>query len=203
MSDYGPGIVVERRFQDAAKDALDDTQLRRNIGKATRTIRTKRAGVVAEMPDWEALRSAGRAIKERTLRHLDHHLLTLEAAVLAAGGVVHWARDGDEANRIIGDILSRHNATEAIKVKSLTTDETGLNSVLATRGIRAIETDLADRVIVQLGHDRSSHILVPAIHRNRAEIRTIFRREIAGTDTSPTVRPIWPGRRAATSARSS
>ena len=159
----------------AARAALADAQLRRNIGKATQTIRAKRQAVVAEMPDWEDLRTAGYDIKRATLSRLDEHLRTLEASVAAAGGVVHWARDGEEANRIIVGILAAHGAREVIKVKSLTTDEIGLNSALAARGIAAIETDLAE-VIVQLGRDRSSHILVPAIHRNRAEIRDIFRR---------------------------
>ena len=181
MTDHGPGIVVPSPFPDRARIALGNTQLRRNIGKATTTIRAKRRQVVSEMPDWEDLRSAGQAIKERTLRHLGDHLLTLEASVAAAGGQVHWARDGAEANQVIGGILARHGAQEVIKVKSLTTDEIGLNSALAAQGIRAIETDLAE-VIVQLGDDRSSHILVPAIHRNRAEIREIFKRELAGTE---------------------
>src|SRR5262249_59532962 len=75
-------------FQDAAKLALADTQLRRNMGKATQTIRAKRALVVQEMPDWEALREAGRALKDRTLRHLDTYLLQLEEAVTKAGGRV-------------------------------------------------------------------------------------------------------------------
>jgi L-lactate dehydrogenase complex protein LldF len=181
MTDHGPGIVVPSPFPERARIALGNTQLRRNIGKATTTIRAKRRQVVSEMPDWEDLRSAGQAIKERTLRHLGDHLLTLEVSVAAAGGQVHWARDGAEANQVIGSILARHGAQEVIKVKSLTTDEIGLNSALAAQGIRAIETDLAE-VIVQLGDDRSSHILVPAIHRNRAEIREIFKRELAGTE---------------------
>ncbi len=181
MSEDGPGILVERAFPDAARDALKNSQLRRNIGKATNTIRAKRQAVVAELPDWEELRDAGYAIKRETLRALDTHLLKLEESVTAAGGVVHWARDGAEANRIMGDILAGHGAEEVLKIKSLTTDEIGLNSALAARGIRAIETDLAE-VIVQLGHDRSSHILVPAIHRNRAEIREIFMRELPGNE---------------------
>ncbi len=86
-------------FQEAAKLALANTQLRRNMGKATQTIRAKRAAVVEEMPDWEALREAGRAIKERTLRHLDKYLLQLEESVTKAGGHVHWARDAAEAQR--------------------------------------------------------------------------------------------------------
>src|SRR4051795_224818 len=179
MTDHGPGIAVPSPFPERARIALGNTQLRRNIGKATTTIRAKRRQVVSEMPDWEDLRSAGQAIKERTLRHLGHHLLTLEASVTAAGGQVHWARDGAEANQVIGSILARHGAQEVIKVKSLTTDEIGLNSALAAQGIRASETDLAE-LIVQLGDDRSSHILVPAIHRNRREIRDLFAREIPG-----------------------
>ena len=181
MSHDGPGIIVERSFPEAARDALNNSQLRRNIGKATTTIRAKRRAVVTEMPDWEALRDAGYAAKRDTLRHLDTHLTTLEASVTAAGGTVHWARDGAEANEIVGDLLARHGATDVLKIKSLTTDEIGLNAALAGRGINPIETDLAE-VIVQLGHDRSSHILVPAIHRNRAEIREIFRRELPGTE---------------------
>ena len=118
------------------------------------------AAVVEEMPDWEALREAGRAIKERTLRHLDKYLIQFEEPVTKAGGHVHWARDAAEAKGIVREIAQAHGAREVIKVKSLTTDEIGLNEELAAVGIAAIETDLAE-LIVQLAGDRSSHILVP------------------------------------------
>ena len=164
-------------FPDAARAALGDTQLRHNIGHATKTIRAKRAQVVGELPDWEELREAGRAIKERTLRHLDTHLLELEASIGRAGGVVHWARDAEEANRVVGDLIAAHGAREVVKAKSITTEETQLNEYLAERGIHAWETDLA-QLIIQLGDDSPSHILVPAIHRNRAEIRELFLRTL-------------------------
>lgn len=164
-------------FEVAARAALEDTQLRRNMGKATQAIRGKRAAVVDELPDWQALREAGRAIKERTLRHLDAYLVELEASVRRAGGHVHWARDAAEANRIIAGIATSHGAREVVKIKSLTTDEIALNEALADVGIQAIETDLAE-LIIQLAEDRSSHILVPAIHKNRAEIRDLFRRRL-------------------------
>ncbi len=167
-------------FQTTAKIALADTQLRRNLGKATQTIRGKRAAVVEEMPDWEELREAGRAIKEHTLRHLDRYLLQLEASVQRAGGQVHWASDAQEANAIITAIAKEHNAHEVIKVKSLTTDEIHLNEALAAAQITAVETDLAE-LIIQLAGDSSSHILVPAIHKNRAEIRTIFQQNLEDT----------------------
>jgi L-lactate dehydrogenase complex protein LldF len=168
-------------FPEAAKAALADTQLRRNMGKATQTIRARRAAVVGELPDWEALREAGRAIKERTLRHLDTYLVQLEESVRRAGGQVHWARDAAEANRIVARIAAGHGAREVIKIKSMTTDEIGLNSTLAEAGIEATETDLAE-LIVQLAGERSSHILVPAIHKNRAEIRELFRRRLGAED---------------------
>src|SRR6266436_39833 len=164
-------------FPSSAKQALADTQLRRNLHKATHTIRDKRAQVVGEMPDWEELREAGRALKERVLRHLDTYLLELEASVQRAGGHVHWARDAEEANAIVAQIVTEHGAREIIKVKSLTTDETQLNRALAARGIEAIETDLAE-LIIQLAGESSSHILVPAIHKNRAEIRELFLRKL-------------------------
>lgn len=172
-------VVIELtpKFEKAAKQALENTQLRRNMGKATQTIRAKRAAVVGELPDWQALREAGRAIKERTLRHLDHYLLQLEESVKRAGGHVHWARDASEANRIITNIVRVHQAREVIKIKSLTTDEIRLNKALKEAGITATETDLAE-LIIQLAGEHSSHILVPAIHKNRSEIRELFMRTL-------------------------
>jgi len=169
------------KFQDAAKLSLADTQLRHNMGKATQTIRGKRARAVEELPDWEALREAGRAIKVRTLRHLGTYLVQLEEAVTRAGGVVHWARDAGEANRIITTIVAGHGAKEVVKIKSLTTDEIGMNEALLRVGVEAIETDLAE-LIIQLAGERSSHILVPAIHKNRSEIRALFRRRLEHTE---------------------
>ncbi len=171
--------AAPRPFPEAAHDALADAQLRRNLAHVTTTIRAKRAASVAELPDWEALREAGRAIKAETMRHLDRYLVELERSVTAAGGVVHWARDGEEANRIVGDLITAHRATEVVKAKSLTTEEIGLNEALAERGIRAWETDLA-QLIIQLSGDTPSHILVPAIHRNRTQIRDLFRAQLPG-----------------------
>jgi L-lactate dehydrogenase complex protein LldF len=176
-------IELQPKFEKNAPAALANTQLRRNMGKATQTIRAKRAVVVGELDDWEALREAGRATKERTLRHLDRYLLQLEEAVTRAGGTVHWAADAGEANRIVTQIAQSHGAREVIKVKSLTTDEIRLNAALKEVGIDAIETDLAE-LIIQLAGEHSSHILVPAIHKNRAEIREIFMRRLGIAELS-------------------
>src|SRR3954452_914828 len=171
------GGVSDKGFPAAAREALANTQQRRNLGHATRTIRAKRAGVVGEVADWEALRDAGAAIKASAMARLPELLEQLEASVQAAGGQVHWARDGAEANAILTGIVRSHGATEVVKVKSLASDEIEMNEALAAEGITAQETDLAE-LIIQLGDDEQSHILVPAIHRNRAEIRELFRRTL-------------------------
>jgi L-lactate dehydrogenase complex protein LldF len=167
----------EEPFPAAARKALSDTQLRRNIGHATKTIREKRARVVSEVADWEQLRVAGQQVKAATMARLDEHLERLEREVSQRGGVVHWARDANDANAIITRLVQATGETDVVKVKSMVTQEIGLNEALESAGIIAYETDLAE-LIVQLAHDKPSHILVPAIHRNRAEIRDIFLREM-------------------------
>ncbi len=186
----------DETFPVAAHRALADTQLRQNLGHATRTIRAKRAAVVGEVDDWEELRLAGSAIKADVMARLPELLEQLEASVTARGGVVHWARDAAEANAIVTALVQETGSDEVVKIKSMATQETGLNEALADAGIAALETDLAE-LIVQLSHDRPSHFLVPAIHRNRSEIRDIFLREMPGVDPDLTDEP----RRLAMAAR--
>ncbi len=181
-------LTGDRPFPAAAREALGNTLLRRNLAHATSTIRAKRAAVVGEVPDWEALREAGSAIKADTMARLPELLEQLETNVTARGGTVHWARDAAEANRIVVDLVEATGETEVVKVKSMATQEIGLNEALEAAGVTAHETDLAE-LIVQLGHDKPSHILVPAIHRGRSEIREIFAREMPGVDTGLTDEP--------------
>ena len=172
-------------FPEGAHKTLANTQMRRNLGHATRTIRSKRADRVAEMPDWEDLRNAAEAVKFEVASRMPELLEQFEANVTARGGIVHWARDAAEANRIITDIIASKGVDDIVKVKSMATQETNLNEYLADRGITAHETDLAE-MIVQLADDMPSHIVVPAIHRNRSEVRGIFldRMEDAPADLS-------------------
>ncbi|GAA3422633.1 lactate utilization protein B [Streptosporangium vulgare] len=165
-------------FPANAAAAVQDSQLRYNLRKATHTIRGRRASVVGELPDWAELRQAGKEIKDHTLRNLERYLLRMEEAVTAAGGHVHWAADAEEANRIVAGLVKATGETSVVKVKSMATQEIGLNEALLEEGITAYETDLAE-LIVQLGDDWPSHILVPAIHRNRSEIREIFQDKMA------------------------
>ncbi len=160
-------------FPENAKRAVENSQLRRNVRNATATIRQRRAGLVAETPDWQELRAAGAAIKDDVLHHLDAYLEEFERNATSRGATVHWVRDAAEATKLIADLIEKTGETEVIKVKSMATQEIGLVEALQGAGITAHETDLAE-LIVQLAHDRPSHIVVPALHRNRAEIRRIF-----------------------------
>ena len=164
-------------FPQAAHIALGDGQLRRNLAHATSTIRTKRLRAVAEVSNWQELREHAALVKDHTLRNLDRYLLEFEESATAAGAIVHWANDAEEANRIVVDLVRATGADEVVKVKSMATQEIDLNAALEAAGIASWETDLAE-LIVQLGHDFPSHFLVPAIHRNRREIRDIFVREM-------------------------
>ncbi|HEX4155153.1 MAG TPA: LutB/LldF family L-lactate oxidation iron-sulfur protein [Acidobacteriaceae bacterium] len=176
-------------FPVAAARALGDAQLRRNLHHATEVIQAKRARVVGEMPDWQALRDAGEAIRRHTMEHLDRYLEQFEERCVRAGGVVHWARDAAEARgivvRLVEDAAAREGqrgedssaANEVLKIKSMTTEEIQLNPALEAAGFRVYETDLAE-LIIQLGHDQPSHIVVPALHKNRQQIRELFRREM-------------------------
>jgi len=181
-------LFAEEPFPTAAHHELGNAQLRANLRHATHTIRDKRLRVVGELPDWESLREAGAAIKNVSMARLDERLEEFEKNFTARGGVIHWARDADEANRIVTELVKETGSDEVVKVKSMATQEIGLNEYLEARGIAAFETDLAE-LIVQLGHDKPSHILVPAIHRNRTEIRDIFLKEMPDVDPNLTNEP--------------
>jgi len=177
-------------FPAAAHELLQDSQLRKNVRHATSVASAKRARVVDEMPDWQQLRDAGSAIRKHALDHLDQYLLQFEASCTTAGGQVHWAVDAADANRIALEIIQRcysteKGAKEVIKIKSMTTEEIELNHALEAAGIQVTETDLAE-LIIQMGRDKPSHIIAPALHKNRQQVREMFRREMHLPDLGDT-----------------
>lgn len=136
-------------------------------------VRVKRDRQAVKVPDWEALREAASQIKEHTLSRLAEYLEEFERRALANGIQVHWAADGQEHNRIVHDILTRHGVKKLVKSKSMLTEECHLNQHLEAHGIEVIDTDLGER-IVQLQRKPPSHIVMPAIHLKRAEVGEVF-----------------------------
>lgn len=167
----------EQDFPTAARELLADSQLRKNVRHATGVITNKRAKVVGELPDWQQLRDSGSAVREHVLSHLDEYLLQFEENCTRAGGHVHWARDAEEAKQIVLSLIQAQSVKEILKIKSMTTEEIHLNQFLDEHGIHAHETDLAE-LIIQLGKDKPSHIVVPALHKNRQQVRELFVREM-------------------------
>jgi len=164
-------------FPQAALPVLRNPQLRKNVAHAIDVIQAKRAKLVAEKTDWQELRTSASAIRAHALENLDFYLEQFETRCTAAGGTVHWAADAAEARQIILALLRQENATEVIKIKTMTSAEIQLNPFLEAAGINAYETDLAE-IILQLGDEEPSHIVVPALHINRSQVREIFARRM-------------------------
>ncbi len=146
-------------FPKAVLPVLRNPQLRKNVAHAIDVIQTKRARLVLEKSDWQQLRDAAAAIRTHALENLGAYLEQFEEQCTARGGQVHWAADAAEAREIILDLLRQENASEVIKIKTMTSAEIQLNPFLEAAGISAYETDLAE-IILQLGEGEPSHIVV-------------------------------------------
>ncbi|MCA8100055.1 lactate utilization protein B [Burkholderia contaminans] len=143
-------------------------------------LRTSRDAEVHGIPEWEELRTLASEIKEHTLTHLPEYLEEFERNATATGVVVHWAKDAEEHNRIVYEILERRNAKLLVKSKSMLTEECEMRPYLEERGITVVETDLGEQ-IQQLDDELPSHIVVPAVHKLATDVARIFSEKI-GTD---------------------
>lgn len=159
--------------------ALGDRQLRRNLRAAMDGLRVKRLAVFDDIQELAELRHQGALIRQLALNRLPQLLKQLEQKCTANGIRVHWAETTDEANHIVLEIMTRHGATHLVKGKSMVSEEMHLNQFLAAHGIEAIETDLGE-FIIQLEGETPSHIIVPAVHKNRAQIARTFHANIPG-----------------------
>ena len=167
--------ITSPQFKSNAHDALSDRQLQEALSSLPEGLVADRARAAARLPEFEALRDNARDIKNHVLAHLDLYLEAYEKKVTESGGTVHFARDSEEANKIVLDICRRHHAKSVTKGKSMISEETGLNTVLEANGIEAVETDLGE-YIIQIRHETPSHILAPAIHLSPDQIAKDFRR---------------------------
>jgi len=164
-------------FRQRADGAMKDTFLQEALTIATTKFIGLRREAFAGFPEGEALRDQARAIKEATLQELDRHLETLIANVERLGGHVHYAATPAEARSIVVDIARRTGARMAVKSKSMATEEIHLNEALEAAGITPVETDLGE-YIIQLAHERPSHIIAPAIHKTKGQVAELFSREL-------------------------
>jgi L-lactate dehydrogenase complex protein LldF len=161
------------RFADNAKAALQNPVQRQALHKAAGLFRERRTGALQRADGFQDWRDEARAIKDHTLLHLDRYLVQFEQNATARGTVVHWACDGTEAARIVIELCKKHSASLAVKSKSMTTEEISLNDAMQKEGIGAVETDLGEWIL-QLAGETPFHIVVPAIHKTRAQVGEIL-----------------------------
>ena len=143
-------------------------------------VRAKRDIQSRTLPEWERLRELASQIKHYSNSHLDTLLEQFEKNAIANGAIVHWAKDAQEHNEIVYEIMQKHQAHNLVKSKSMLTEECGMNSYLNNRGIDVVESDLGERIL-QLMHLPPSHIVLPAIHIKREQISEMMEREM-GTE---------------------
>ncbi|MBF0373332.1 MAG: iron-sulfur cluster-binding protein [Alphaproteobacteria bacterium] len=184
-------------FKANAHRAMRNEALQGALATLKKGFRAKRGVAVERLPEFEALRNAGRDMKNHVLAHLDHYLELFEAKVLAQGGHVHWARDAEEARRIVLDICRASNARTVTKGKSMVAEEIGLNAYLEKNGVRPVETDLGE-YIIQLRDEPPSHIIAPAIHLNRGHVAQAF---VKAHPQYPADRPLGEARELLDEAR--
>jgi L-lactate dehydrogenase complex protein LldF len=170
-------------LRERAGQALRDTFLQEALSIATTKFIDLRREAFAEFPQGEALRDQARAIKEATLQRLDHYLELLIDNVERRGGHVHYATSAEEARGIVLEIARRTGARLAVKSKSMATEEIHLNDALQAAGVTPVETDLGE-YIIQLAHERPSHIIAPAIHKTKAQVAELFTRAL-GREAPP------------------
>jgi L-lactate dehydrogenase complex protein LldF len=163
-----------RTFVANARIALGDDQLHMAVVRTTQSFVASRQRAVDAFPDFDKLRERAAAIKDHVLAHLDHYLEQLETRVTERGGRVHWARDGAEARQVVAEICRNAGAERVTKSKSMVTEEIALNETLERAGLEVTETDLGE-YIIQLAGEHPSHIIAPAIHRDRRQVETLFR----------------------------
>ena len=160
-------------FRENARAALADVHLRGALKNATSLFGERRREAAASVANWEDLRNHARAIKDEVLLHLDKYLEEFVGNAESRGAKVHWARDAAEANAIITRIAIEREARTVVKSKSMTTEETHLNTALEAAGLQVVETDLGE-YIIQLAGETPSHIIAPAIHKTRRQVAELF-----------------------------
>ena len=133
------------------------------------------------LPDADGWRDHARRIRAHTLSRLDHYLDQFVAAVEARGGHVYYARTADDAVKYVRDLARARGLKQAVKSKSMISEEIELNHHLEQAGVDVVETDLGEWV-VQLGHDHPSHIVMPIIHKTKGDVAELFSRRLGATD---------------------
>ncbi|WP_163651997.1 LutB/LldF family L-lactate oxidation iron-sulfur protein [Listeria sp. PSOL-1] len=176
------GIQTDtRRFKLRENDGIQDLEMRRAVAKAQDGLRVRRDEAAEQLGDWEKWRDLGEQIRQHTLQHLDYYLYQLSENVSKKGGHVFFAETKEEASAYIEEVIKKKAATKVVKAKSMVTEEINLNHVLEASGCEVLETDLGEYILQEDESDPPSHIVAPALHKNRTQIRKVFHEKLGYT----------------------
>jgi L-lactate dehydrogenase complex protein LldF len=174
-------IASKVTFYDRVEDALQDKKLHAALELATTRFVTLRQNAFASLPEADALRDHARSIRAHTLASLDCYLAQFAEAVEANGGHICWAQTPEEANRYVVQLARSRGVKSVVKSKSMISEELEINHELEAAGVRVVETDLGE-YIIQLAHEKPSHIIAPVIHKSRQQVADLFREKLKATD---------------------
>ncbi|MCP2040123.1 L-lactate dehydrogenase complex protein LldF [Neisseria sp. HSC-16F19] len=164
-------------FKQNAREALADAPLRQSLRTAMDMLMTRRKTALSDEQELQMLRTLCEHIRQRSLSRLPELLEQLEAKLISLGVKVHWAETPSEACQIIHNIVSAHQGKLVVKGKSMVSEEIELNHYLEAQGIRAVESDLGE-YIVQMAGEKPTHIVMPAIHKTKQQVSTLFNKEL-------------------------
>jgi len=178
--------IGNQPFFERVEKNLKDPYMRQAMASVQDRLRGRKLSATVNdesLVDWEMWRNAGEEIRTHTLNHLDVYLEQLSDNFAARGGHVFFAETAEEARLYIKELVKKKKAKNVVKAKSMVTEEIGLNEALEDIGCQVLETDLAEYILQVDDHDRPSHIVVPALHKNREQIRDIFHEKMGYTKT--------------------
>ncbi|MFO1445679.1 iron-sulfur cluster-binding protein [Bacillus sp. Bva_UNVM-123] len=164
-------------FNDRVDAGIHNAFMRRAVSGVQDNLRLRKLAAAEELGNWEEWRSLGEEIRQHVLENLDYYLFQLSESVANRGGHVYFAKNAEEASQYIRDVIKEKNAKKIVKSKSMVTEEINLNAVLEKAGCEVLETDLGE-YILQLDDDRPSHIVGPAMHKNRQQVKDVFTKKI-------------------------
>lgn len=165
-------------FKERVSQGIDNEFMRGAVSGAQERLRTRRLEAAEELGNWEEWRSLSEEIRQHVLENLDFYLGQLAENVAKRGGHVYFAETADEASSYIRDVIQKKNGKKIVKSKSMVTEEINLNEVLEKEGCEVVETDLGEYILQIDDHDPPSHIVAPALHKNKEQIRDVFKERL-------------------------
>ncbi|MDL4839595.1 LutB/LldF family L-lactate oxidation iron-sulfur protein [Aquibacillus rhizosphaerae] len=178
-----PMHIGEKEFSSRVNKGLEDDFMRGAVRSAQGRLQTNRAKAADELGDWEEWRYLGQEIRQHTMENLDFYLKQLSEKVAERGGHVYFAETAEDANNYVKQVINKKNAKKVAKSKSMVTEEIALNDALEEQGCEVVETDLGEYILQIDDHDPPSHIVAPALHKNKEQIRDVFKDKLGYTNT--------------------